>query len=437
MIFGENAGHGVERGCILVLRTAVVTRDSTAVLLFPNASGGPPVGRDDRQVLRVFRRAPEHEIFTILFPGRTPDDVEQAVASLRGVGRVGPDEHGVTGLLTFARSTGVDPLDVALIRVGAQEWDLELPVADLAAALGLAVEDLRTPVEDPAAPADQRTILVARAADREYRPIGPEALGSAIEVREVDGWDIASWVAPEGGDVDYELAASQLAGRLAQLGESPGIVISTERFHTLVYEVDRTGIVSGRHWPLHVWRPVYDPAIRDVESAWDLASAIVDDLLPQDADHGFQRWGDDPVARRSAFRRTRPDLDEIAAVLGLPGEAVRVLRGESQLPARRFEATLLTDIVETELGLKRGSWRDGASLAGSAAGIAIAIVVVFGLGRDAVSGFVWWLWVVLGVTSTLHLVIRAGWVVARRREQTRVRRTKASSGVDGVSVQAG
>lgn len=368
----------------------------------------------------MFRSRSDIEPVTLLVPGRTPAEVADAVARLSGLGRVGPDEQGVTGLLTAAAVGGPDPATWCLLQVDAEGHGFTIGVPDLAEALGVAVDDLRVPSDDERMPDDQRTVLVAPAADREYRPVGRRTLGSAIDVREVDGWHLATWEARRGAErAAYDEAVAQLAARLVEGRERRGVVITTERFHTTVLDVERGRIVGRRHWPLHVWEPAFDPAIREVEPAWEMASAIVADLLPQHADEMFTSWGDDPVRRRSAFRRTAVDLEEVVASLGLPPETVAVLEGRSEVPAGRFEAVLVSELVDGDPAVAPGSLLDRISLVSSPIGVALLVLALV-LGRDTVSTPVWWVAVGIGVMSLLDLVGRVWmWRVRRRRAALR------------------
>lgn len=373
----------------------------------------------------MFRSRHDDELVTLLFPDRSPAEVADAVTRLHGVGRVGPDEQGVTGLLTCARVVDPEvPASWVLLQVDREGYGLQLVAAALAAALGLAPEALRTPPDEEPAPADQRTVLVTPAADREYRPLGRKALGSSFEVREVGPWHLVTWQpAPGGEPPSYGDATGHLVGLLAANKRGSGIVITTERFHTAVYEVDRGRIaetedgVGARHWPLYVWQPVFDPAVRDVAPAWNLVAGTLDAMLPQHADGAFRTWGDDPVRRRSAFRRESVDLPEVVAALGLPAETVAVLRDESTVPARRYDAVLVSEYVDDAPRFGRGSLSDRLSLVTSLVGVAL-LVTMLALGRDAVATPVWWFLVALGGMSVVDLVFRLGMALVRRRRTT-------------------
>ncbi|MDT9595406.1 hypothetical protein RDV89_20150 [Nocardioides zeae] len=366
----------------------------------------------------MLRSRSDVEMVTLLFPGRTDDEVAAAVEQLGGVGRVGPDERGTTGLLTCGSVPGEDPREWCLMRVDAEGSGLTLRVEELATTLGLAPSEVITPREDDLVPDGDRTVLVLPAAQRHYAPVGAAVAGTAIEVREVDGWHLVSW-ADGAAPRAYSQLVGQLVVRTTEGRGRRGVLFSASPFHDVVEEFHRGDLVGGRHWPRHLWRPVFSPSVRDVEPAWDLVSAIVGDLLPQHADDDFASWGDDPVRRRAAFRRSALDIEEVAGALGLPAETGAVLRGESRVPAQRHEAQRVVEAMEGAAGLERGTWKDRVSLLSSVVSLVVAVLVV-AVGGDAVPTLLWWFWVVAGALSVLHLATRAWFALLDRRRRRSV-----------------
>lgn len=380
------------------------TRDSAAVLLFPTTPGRSigvrPIAPQVNTM--ALRRRSGLAVVDVRVPGRTPEEVGRAAAALGTVGRVGAYEDGVTVLCAVALSTGgggrrakgsPDPRTWFLVRVDREGHGWDLPVAALAEALGLepsaiVVSDLDgptagptadpttdattegspgAPADDAALPASGRAaglasperevvlVLPATAEERELRPIGKPTAGTAVDVRQVGDWLVASWVTRAeraGADAAPEPWELALLGLASLTVHGPresrrGLVLLREPGHTMLADVAEGELVGARRWT-PAWADVVPDGIAAVEPAEALVSDLLDEVRPDDGEDQFGGWGADAVRRRTALRRPEPDLVELLDVLGLPAEVLEVLDGTSSSPAVRHDAVGALEMVRQE-----------------------------------------------------------------------------------------